>query len=349
MSAEKFCLRWNDFEANISTAFRELREDKDFFDVTLACDDDQLQAHKVILSACSPFFRTVLKRNKHEHPLLYLKGVKYIDLVAVLNFMYHGEVNVAQEELNSFLAVAEELKVKGLTQNGSEKSSGRNDAMPSSKPRSREPPERMDPIPKRPKPSPQYSTPSHQPLSKPSYQQQDDDDIQEVLPVKSEPGTILQDPIPPSQPISASVVDPSYSNPSISHSAGIVADPNMDNSMYGDEYADYGTYEEGGDGSYDGSMMAGAATADGNKDVEELITASLSQYSANGHIVWRCNQCGKENNHKRIMRSHVETHFPGVFEQTCTICGKVSKNKDSMRGHMRKYHKDNDHENQYYL
>ena len=57
-----------------SGAFRELREDKDFFDVTLACDDEQLQAHKVILSACSPFFRTVLRRNRHEHPLLYLKG-----------------------------------------------------------------------------------------------------------------------------------------------------------------------------------------------------------------------------------------------------------------------------------
>merc|ERR1712242_616053 len=95
-TTEKFCLRWNDFENNISGAFRELREDKDFFDVTLACDDDQMQAHKGILSACSPFFRGILRRNKHEHPLLYLKGVKYADLVSVLNFMYHGEVNVAQ-------------------------------------------------------------------------------------------------------------------------------------------------------------------------------------------------------------------------------------------------------------
>merc|ERR1711994_514139 len=54
-TAEKFCLRWNDFESNISSAFRELREDKDFFDITLTCDDDQIQAHKVILSACTPF------------------------------------------------------------------------------------------------------------------------------------------------------------------------------------------------------------------------------------------------------------------------------------------------------
>ena len=56
--------------------------------------------------------RNILRRNPHQHPLLYLKGVKHKELVAVLNFMYQGEVNVAQEELNSFLAVAEDLRVK---------------------------------------------------------------------------------------------------------------------------------------------------------------------------------------------------------------------------------------------
>ena len=118
MAGEKFCLKWNEFEVNIGVAFRELREDKDFFDVTLACSDgEQLQAHKVILSACSSFFRNVLRRNPHAHPLLYLKGVKHEDLKSILDFMYHGEVNVAQDNLNSFLGVAEELKVKGLTQN----------------------------------------------------------------------------------------------------------------------------------------------------------------------------------------------------------------------------------------
>jgi len=336
MSAEKFCLRWNDFEANISTAFRELREDKDFFDVTLACDDDQLQAHKVILSACSPFFRTVLKRNKHEHPLLYLKGVKYIDLVAVLNFMYHGEVNVAQEELNSFLAVAEELKVKGLTQNGSDKSTGRTDPISSSKQRPREPPERIDSISKRPRQSPQYPTPSHQ--SKPSFQQ-DDDDIQEVLPVKSEPVSIMPDPIPPSQPISAPVVEPSYSNPSISHSAGIVADPNMDNSMYGDEYGDYGTYEEGGDGSYEGSMMTGAATADGNKDLDVLIAKNMDKYYLEDDktCAWQCLLCGKNNKDKSIVKHHVETHFPG-FSQQCPHCQHMMKTRKSLKMHILREH-----------
>ena len=96
---EKFCLRWNDFESNISGSFKELRDDQEFFDVTLACDDEQIKAHKVIISACSPFFRNVLRTNPHQHPLLYMRGVSFSDLRSVLDFMYHGEVNIAQEEL----------------------------------------------------------------------------------------------------------------------------------------------------------------------------------------------------------------------------------------------------------
>ena len=114
-SSEKLCLRWNDFEGNISSAFRDLKEEKDFSDVTLVCADQQVEAHRVILAACSPFFKKVLRKVQHSHPLIYMKGVKFSDLEAVLSFVYHGEVNMAEADLNSFLAVAEELEVKGLT------------------------------------------------------------------------------------------------------------------------------------------------------------------------------------------------------------------------------------------
>lgn len=117
MAAERFCLRWNDFESNLSTSFREIRDDGEFFDLTLSVGDQQVQAHKLVLSACSPFFRSVLKQNPHQHPLLYLKGVTFGDLTAILNFIYHGEVSVAHDALNSFLTVAEELRIKGLSQN----------------------------------------------------------------------------------------------------------------------------------------------------------------------------------------------------------------------------------------
>ena len=116
MSTEKFRLKWNDFESNISTAFKELRADCELFDCTLSAGGKKIQAHKLILSACSSFFRHVFKDNVHQHPLIYLRGVSSSDLMSVLDFMYHGEVRVCQSELNQFLALAEDLEIKGLTQ-----------------------------------------------------------------------------------------------------------------------------------------------------------------------------------------------------------------------------------------
>ena len=99
----------------MNSAFGNLREDKDFADVTLACEDgQQIEAHKVILAASSPFFQNLLKRYKHPHPLIYMRGVKSEDLLAIVDFLYNGEANVYQENLDSFLAIAEELKLKGL-------------------------------------------------------------------------------------------------------------------------------------------------------------------------------------------------------------------------------------------
>lgn len=185
---EKFCLRWNDFEANISGALQELRDDKDFFDVTVACEDDQIQAHKVILSACSPFFRSVLKRNPHQHPLLFLKGIHYRELLSIVTFMYHGEVNVAQDELNSFLAAAEDLKVKGLTQHNNPSQSRRSSdarekaAVPVSKEKDSRVGERLD-LPKLQKKARLPPPVVH------LQRDQQEDEVEEVLQpsVKSEP------------------------------------------------------------------------------------------------------------------------------------------------------------------
>ena len=112
---EKLCLQWNDFKDDVTSAFGSLREDNDFADVTLACEDGkQIEANKVILAASSPFFQLLLKRNKHSHPLIYMRGVQYEDLVAIVDFLYFGEANIYQHNLDSFLAIAEELQLKGL-------------------------------------------------------------------------------------------------------------------------------------------------------------------------------------------------------------------------------------------
>ena len=115
-SIDKFCLKWNDFEQNIASSYSDLRKEADFSDVTLVCEGDQhIEAHRVILTACSPFFSTVLKRNKHSHPMIYMRGITTKDLSAIVDFIYHGEANIKQEGLEGFLALAEELQLKGLT------------------------------------------------------------------------------------------------------------------------------------------------------------------------------------------------------------------------------------------
>jgi len=119
---EKLCLKWNDFQENAISAFGTLREDREFADVTLACEDgQQVEAHKVILASSSPFFLNLLRRNKHPHPLIYMRGLKSEDLVAIVDFLYFGEANVYQKNLDSFLAVAEELQLKDLMGSGAEK------------------------------------------------------------------------------------------------------------------------------------------------------------------------------------------------------------------------------------
>ena len=122
MENEKLCLKWNDFQTNLQTSFQELRGDTDFTDVTLACEDQSLQAHKVILSASSPFFKKLFKVHKHPQPLIYMRGIKSSELIAMIDFIYLGEASIFQEQLESFLALAEELELDGLTGSSEEAS-----------------------------------------------------------------------------------------------------------------------------------------------------------------------------------------------------------------------------------
>ena len=130
-SSEKLCLQWNDFKNNVSSSFGDLRGDSDFTDVTLACEDGkQVEAHKVILASSSPFFKDILKRNKHPHPLIFMRGLKSEDLVAIVDFLYFGETNIFQENLDSFLVLAEELRLKGLMDNSNKTEESTKDAEP---------------------------------------------------------------------------------------------------------------------------------------------------------------------------------------------------------------------------
>ena len=313
---EKFCLRWNDFESQLSGSFKEIRDSKDFFDVTLVSDQDQLEAHKVIISACSPFFRDLLRRNPHQHPLLYLKGVKHRELQSVLDFIYHGEVNIAQDELNSFLSVAEELQVKGLTQNQSEADRANKKSVDHSRAQKREaaPPVKSTKDSRIP----------------PSSSASRDEDVQEVVPIKTE----------------------------MSSKSDYYVDNNQQVAEYEEEsYDNYQEYET--DQTYDltpelpgqeldhtkGSYhillkLAGSSLAEPTPflgDFQQYITKLLDG-SSKGQF--QCLICGKISAQKIHAQNHVESiHFPGTFMYNCKYCSKSFNGRNKLYMHVNQLHK----------
>ena len=245
---------WNDFESNISTSFRELREDSEFLDVTLCCDNgvDVVQAHKVILAACSPLFRKILSRQKStgQNPFLYLKGIRLKELRAVLDFIYHGEVNVAQDSLNNFLAVAEELAIKGLTTD-SQKPGG-SDPHANSE-------QRKKAVAKRKSVPQSSSAPVQIPVQ--AKKPKTDDDVEGIIEdvdvkgIKAEPEPSGSGVAAPNVPMVEAELDDSY---------GAGADDDNGDFGGGEEFEGFDQYGDGNE--FDDSLGAAGASASAGAD-----------------------------------------------------------------------------------
>ena len=116
-------LNWNNFGDNLINLVKEFRDDKDFHDVTLLCEDGvMIPANKFLMSCCSSFFKFVFKRTLQANVVIYLKGVKGNHMESILDFIYHGYTNVNENQLSTFLQSANDLKISGLVENTREKS-----------------------------------------------------------------------------------------------------------------------------------------------------------------------------------------------------------------------------------
>ena len=122
---EKFSLKWNDFHSNVSKSFRLFRSEEYLHDVRLMTEDyHEVSAHRLVLSACSKYFRNIFKNSKKQDTLICLDGINSADLQNVFDYIYLGEAHICQDKLDRFLNVAERLKLEGLipiiTQSGLE-------------------------------------------------------------------------------------------------------------------------------------------------------------------------------------------------------------------------------------
>jgi len=328
---ENYNLMWGDFTSNLSLTVKDLRNDADFLDVSIACEDDTIDAHKVILAAASPFFRNILRKNKHPHPYIYLNGVKLKDMKNLIDFMYNGEATVSHEDLDKFMSVAHDLKVKGLTRSDFSESSTKylGNALPviedpnapgsieigSRKPvASKTKPQRyVNQSPKGAKAQPFVAAQASVMVPAPSVQFQTPTYQLSVLPDTPDYTIKREDLGENSKHV--------YLAPKAEGAADNVITLHQP------------------DGSTNlGQLATVAATDTTIMNLNEQISNLIIKYRKEdtNKLVWRCSVCSRESDHLSNMRSHVELHIH--VSRACDECGKTFNTKNSLRIHKYRNH-----------
>ena len=281
----------------------------------------------MVLSACSPFFREVLKANPHPHPLLFLQNVKQTDLLAVLDFMYLGEVQVVQENLASFLLVAEELEVKGLMRNSPEDQQKVKESPVERKP---SPPTTSIPW------QPSKVLPSAQEASVPCLIKPVPESQLKTRPIKTQPEPSevqipnTRDSVSSDDLIAEDVLNVEYNTENCTENddRSIVASPEVVADLYeGNRYQG-------------GPLMPGPSLAEprrGNEANKENIASCIRKLHDNA---FQCLMCSKISTKKQGLVNHIENqHFPGSYPCDGFGCWAVFKSRGSLNTHIQRNHK----------
>ena len=310
MESEKYCLQWNNFQKNIASSFKYLRQDIEFADVSLVSADNQkIEAHKVIMSSASNFFRSILNGSKHSHPLIYMRGIKGKYLKSVVDFIYHGQVNIEQEDLNDFLQIAEDLELKGLTSVNSEP---------------------YDP--------PIVETKQKAPPSKPKITKAEENIDPHIVETKEKATKITKaeenidthiedtkEKVTMSKP---KITKEDKSINTVANQATVEQSPNDSMEIMPDEHMI---------NLFDDSISTEAKFSVSFKDANpelDLMIASMLEYE-NGQ--WKCGKCGTTKKDKTRVKRHIETHIDGIYHP-CGHCDKSLKTRNALQAHIYKNH-----------
>lgn len=308
-ASEKFCLQWNEFQNNLQTSYRSVRKSEDYSDVTLACGDgQQIEAHRIILSSSSAFFRDLLKKNPHPHPLIYMRGLSSFNLGSIVDFIYHGEAEIMKDHLEMFLQLAGELGVKGMSKQAE--------------------PEVLDKVYKRQveeiptePPAPNIPKSVWNSLDNSEVKRNNDnyrennghketvavqEKVREVIPRPSFPC----DECGKTMGTKASLRTHKYNH--INKSVVVKAETSV---------------EESGS---DADVSLGLDKTIGD---DEELEAKIDALTEKRNGVWNCLHCGKTDNSRFHLRRHTETHIQG-FSHSCRICGKTFTTRACLKSHI---------------
>lgn len=334
-SSQKYCLKWNDYHSSVTSVFEALRLSGELVDISLCCEGRTVKAHKILLSACSVFFRNLFKSNPCQHPVFFLKGPTFSDLSAILEFIYRGEVNVGQEQLNSFLETAELLQVKGLSQSSEKNKSGAKcessvktdtsadtaESTTLTHSSTVRPLPRLTPRPPSPRQFPAFSasTSSSPPAAKrrrspSSLRDAEGSDEQRCAPAS-----------------------PSLA---VEEEERLVDESSLDARM---EQVEVETEEEGEeeeDVPDSGDAVASSGRHHNNSSNSNSVGASSTATTTSGEWdsrrgAFRCPYCGRLYTHLVSLGQHLKVH---QGDTTCHLCGKVLSRTTQLRIHLRQIH-----------
>ena len=112
MNNEKVFLTWHSYDNHFQKVLRSLFDTGNSSDVTLVCDDQiKFKAHKFVLKACSPVFESILQETNEIMSVVYLRGVNWLELKPILEFIYSGQASFLKERMKEFLRVGKDLKI----------------------------------------------------------------------------------------------------------------------------------------------------------------------------------------------------------------------------------------------
>ena len=119
MKLQKYDVNWHTYSDHLQGILQQMLLSNEFTDVTLVTDDDkQIQAHRNILSACSPVFKKILQScNTNNHTVIYLRGIRNSEMESLMQFIYMGKTSIYQDRVKEFLMVGNDLEIKDLRKN----------------------------------------------------------------------------------------------------------------------------------------------------------------------------------------------------------------------------------------
>ncbi|XP_065566989.1 broad-complex core protein isoforms 1/2/3/4/5-like isoform X6 [Artemia franciscana] len=334
-SDQEFCLRWNNHQSTLVSVFDRLLSTEIMTDVTLAAEGRSIKAHRLVLSACSPFFQEVLNSNPDKHMVIFLKDVPYEELRALVSYMYKGEVSVAQDRLTSLIRIAENLKVRGL-------------AEPDETPSKKLPPLpkltpaviKRDPNTQRP------STPSSKKRRKAESQSNSlssgpnpsTENGEESQPLNNEGQSLLEKSLLMPREINANHVEytPQAAGPSVNVKKEEITMESADEAEDGDDWS--GPEGEEQQGSWQETPENVPDTPGENFNQEqrlnEVSSAKVLMIYGSPVVRHQCPKCEKSYRHYASLRNHVKFECGVTPQFQCPQCKRLFKRKDQMMRHL---------------